>query len=120
MARILIAEDEADIRNLITFTLRFAGYEVVDAPDGAEVTRVAKEMAEKGELPEGDSPIFVASCHKNRDSPREWSSTMRHNLFLHNGLRLPIWTPSVLEGPMPRDEPMDTGWGYLQIHEICA
>jgi DNA-binding response OmpR family regulator len=52
MARILIAEDEADIRNLITFTLRFAGYEVVDTPDGAEVTRVAKEMAEKGELPD--------------------------------------------------------------------
>ena len=28
MAKILIAEDEPDIRNLITFTLRFAGHEV--------------------------------------------------------------------------------------------
>ena len=29
MAKILIAEDERDIRDLITFTLRFAGHEVV-------------------------------------------------------------------------------------------
>jgi CheY-like chemotaxis protein len=52
MARILIAEDEADIRNLITFTLRFAGYEVIDTSDGVEVTSVAKELAENGELPD--------------------------------------------------------------------
>ncbi len=52
MPRILIAEDEPDIRNLITFTLRFAGYEVVDTSDGVEVTQVAKELAEKGELPD--------------------------------------------------------------------
>ena len=29
MARILIAEDEPDIRDLITFTLRYAGHEVI-------------------------------------------------------------------------------------------
>ena len=29
MAKILIAEDERDIRDLIAFTLRFAGFEVV-------------------------------------------------------------------------------------------
>ena len=29
MAKILVAEDERDIRDLIGFTLRFAGYEVV-------------------------------------------------------------------------------------------
>jgi len=52
MAKILIAEDEADIRTLITFTLRFAGYEVIDTPNGAEATRVALEMADKNELPD--------------------------------------------------------------------
>ena len=52
MARILIAEDEADIRNLITFTLRFAGYEVIDTPNGFEATQAAEAMAEKGELPD--------------------------------------------------------------------
>lgn len=52
MAKILIAEDEPDIRNLITFTLRFAGHEVIDTPNGAEAFERAKEMAEKDELPD--------------------------------------------------------------------
>lgn len=36
MAKILIAEDERDIRDLITFTLRFAGYDVVATTNGEE------------------------------------------------------------------------------------
>ncbi|MBN1666368.1 MAG: response regulator [Anaerolineales bacterium] len=52
MARILIAEDEPDIRNLITFTLRFAGHEVIDTPNGAEALEKAREMAAKDELPD--------------------------------------------------------------------
>jgi DNA-binding response OmpR family regulator len=44
MARILIAEDERDIRDLITFTLRFAGHEVVAAPNGEEAVARALEM----------------------------------------------------------------------------
>jgi len=52
MVRILIAEDEPDIRNLIAFTLRFAGYEVVDTSDGAEAYEKAVELAEKDELPD--------------------------------------------------------------------
>ena len=36
MAKILIAEDERDIRDLITFTLRFAGHDVVTAVNGEE------------------------------------------------------------------------------------
>ncbi len=36
MTKILIAEDERDIRDLITFTLRFAGYDVVTAANGEE------------------------------------------------------------------------------------
>jgi DNA-binding response OmpR family regulator len=52
MAKILIAEDEPDIRNLITFTLRFAGHEVIDTPNGAEAFEKAKEMADNDELPD--------------------------------------------------------------------
>ncbi|MBU0510810.1 MAG: response regulator [Chloroflexi bacterium] len=52
MARILIAEDEPDIRNLITFTLRYAGHEVVAASDGVDAYEKAVELAEKGELPD--------------------------------------------------------------------
>ena len=36
MSKILIAEDERDIRDLITFTLGFAGFEVVAAANGEE------------------------------------------------------------------------------------
>jgi CheY-like chemotaxis protein len=43
MAKILIAEDEQDIRDLITFTLRFAGHDVTAASNGAE----AIELVEK-------------------------------------------------------------------------
>lgn len=52
MARILIAEDEPDIRNLITFTLRFAGHEVIDTPNGAVALEKALELAAKDELPD--------------------------------------------------------------------
>ena len=43
MAKILIAEDEPDIRDLITFTLRFAGYEVVAASNGEEAVEMARQ-----------------------------------------------------------------------------
>lgn len=36
MAKIVIAEDEPDIRELIAFTLRFAGHEVVTGANGEE------------------------------------------------------------------------------------
>lgn len=41
MAKILIAEDEPDIRDLVTFTLRFAGHEVVAVTNGAEAVEAA-------------------------------------------------------------------------------
>jgi DNA-binding response OmpR family regulator len=45
MAKILIAEDERDIRDLITFTLRFAGYDVVAVSNGEEaVTATHNEL----------------------------------------------------------------------------
>jgi DNA-binding response OmpR family regulator len=45
MAKIVIAEDEPDIRDLITFTLRFAGHEVIagaNGEEGFELTRREK------------------------------------------------------------------------------
>ena len=45
MTKILIAEDEPDIRELVAFTLRFAGYEVVTAANGEEaVQQAVKEL----------------------------------------------------------------------------
>ena len=43
MARILIAEDEPDIRELVAFTLRFAGHEVVATSNGEEALHKAYE-----------------------------------------------------------------------------
>jgi two-component system alkaline phosphatase synthesis response regulator PhoP len=42
MAKILIVEDERDIRDLITFTLQYAGYEVVAATNGEEAIEMAR------------------------------------------------------------------------------
>ncbi|RPI99136.1 MAG: response regulator [Chloroflexi bacterium] len=44
MAKILIAEDERDIRDLIEFTLRYAGHEVVKAANGAEAVDLAPQV----------------------------------------------------------------------------
>lgn len=44
MTKILIAEDERDIRDLITFTLGFAGYDVITATNGEEAFQKALEV----------------------------------------------------------------------------
>src|SRR6476646_7351883 len=43
MKRILIAEDERDIRDLIAFTLRFAGYEVLTVNSGEEALQMTRQ-----------------------------------------------------------------------------
>jgi CheY-like chemotaxis protein len=44
MAKILIAEDERDIRELIKFTLMFAGHEITAASNGAEAVELAPQV----------------------------------------------------------------------------
>ena len=44
MAKILIAEDERDIRDLVAFTLRFAGHEVFTATNGEEAVEMAPKV----------------------------------------------------------------------------
>jgi CheY-like chemotaxis protein len=44
MARLLIAEDEPDIRELVAFTLRFAGHEVTTTTNGEEALHKAGEI----------------------------------------------------------------------------
>jgi two-component system phosphate regulon response regulator PhoB len=44
MSRILFAEDDPDIRHLVTFKLQRAGFEVVEAADGFAALRAAHEQ----------------------------------------------------------------------------
>jgi DNA-binding response OmpR family regulator len=41
--KVLVAEDEKDIRRLVVFTLQRAGYEIVEASDGREALQLAIE-----------------------------------------------------------------------------
>jgi len=43
-ATILIAEDERDIRDLVVFSLRFGGFEVVEAANGQEAVEQAQKL----------------------------------------------------------------------------
>lgn len=43
MAKILIAEDDQDIRELVIITLQFSGFEVTSAVDGAQAVEKAQE-----------------------------------------------------------------------------
>ncbi|MFT5161970.1 MAG: two-component system chemotaxis response regulator CheY [Alteromonadaceae bacterium] len=42
MKRILAVDDSASMRQMVVFTLKKAGYEVVDAKDGVEALEIAK------------------------------------------------------------------------------
>ena len=44
MAHILIAEDERDIRELIQFTLMFAGHQITQAANGAQALELAQKV----------------------------------------------------------------------------
>jgi len=44
MANILVAEDERDIRELIAFTLQFAGHQITQAANGAEAVELAPKV----------------------------------------------------------------------------
>lgn len=42
--KILVAEDERDIRELITFSLELKGYDIVQAPNGEIAVQLAREV----------------------------------------------------------------------------
>lgn len=71
MAKILIAEDERDIRDLITFTLKFAGHEVVAFPNGAEAAENAAKEQPDLILMDVRMPIMTGyeACEKIKADP---------------------------------------------------
>jgi DNA-binding response OmpR family regulator len=56
--KILLAEDDAEMRSMLAAVLRSSGFEVLEAGDGAELTKaldtIALRMLERNELPDID------------------------------------------------------------------
>ena len=48
--RVLVVDDEADVRKVVRLTLNRAGYEVVEAEDGARAIETIKA---------GDNPLMI-------------------------------------------------------------
>ena len=71
MAKILIAEDEPDIRDLIMFTLQFAGHEVVTANDGLEAVQMAESTQPDLVLLDVRMPRMTGyeACRRLRSAP---------------------------------------------------
>lgn len=72
MAKILIAEDERDIRDLVAFTLRFAGHEVVAVGNGEEAVTAAREEKPNLILMDVRMPRMTGyeACEKMKADPQ--------------------------------------------------
>jgi len=72
MARILVAEDERDIRELIAFTLRFAGFDVVLATNGAEAVELAEAQPPDLVILDVRMPKMSGyeACRRLKENPR--------------------------------------------------
>ena len=72
MAKILIAEDEPDIRDLITFTLQFAGHQVTATANGEEACRKAVELLPDLILLDVRMPRMTGyeACHAIKTNPQ--------------------------------------------------
>lgn len=71
MAKILVAEDERDIRDLIGFTLRFAGHEVTAVANGAEAVEAALQSPPDLILMDVRMPRMTGyeACEKIKSEP---------------------------------------------------
>ena len=74
MARILVVDDEADIRTLIKRYAERDGYEVMDAPDGLQAVRLCKDadfdiVIMDIMMPEMDGFTACKEIKKNKDIP---------------------------------------------------
>lgn len=71
MAKVLIAEDEPDIRMLTSFSLRYGGFEVVEAADGAEAVKLAEQERPDAILLDVRMPRMdgLTACRKIKAMP---------------------------------------------------
>jgi len=71
MPKILVAEDERDIRELIGFTLRFAGFDVVLAMNGLEAVEKAPDVQPDLIMLDVRMPKMTGyeACRKLKENP---------------------------------------------------
>ena len=71
MARILVAEDEEDIRDLIEFTLSYVGHEVISVSNGEEAYQSARKVLPDLILLDVRMPIMsgIEACKKIKSDP---------------------------------------------------
>ncbi len=69
--KILVAEDERDIRELIAFSLRYGGYEVLEATNGIEAVEAARNEVPDLILMDVRMPKMTGyeACQQLRDFP---------------------------------------------------
>ena len=72
MTKILVAEDERDIRELIAFTLRFAGFDVALAKNGAEAVDMVEVQDPDLIILDVRMPKMTGyeACRKIKENPR--------------------------------------------------
>ena len=72
MSKILVAEDEQDIRDLIEFTLKYVGHEVFSVANGEEACQVTKEIMPDLILLDVRMPVMSGyeACEKIKNDPK--------------------------------------------------
>ncbi len=72
MAKILIAEDEPDIRDLIEFTLKYVGHEVVSVANGEEAYKLTRKNNPDLILLDVRMPVMSGyeACEKIKADPQ--------------------------------------------------
>ena len=95
MAKILIAEDERDIRDLVTFTLKYAGFEVIAVSNGEEAVTAARSELPDLILMDGRMPLLsgyeacqqIKADDNTRDIPVVFLSAKGQEAEIQAGLK---------------------------------
>ncbi len=71
MTTVLVVDDSASLRNMVVFTLKQQGYDVVEAADGQEALNKAKEIVCDLVLTDVNMPIMdgIVLCAELRKLP---------------------------------------------------
>jgi CheY-like chemotaxis protein len=126
-ARLLLAEDDFELRDLLAYVLRADGHEVIEAKDGSELWRLLDSQADQGfalvvsdvRMPGLTALEVLARLqHASRDTPiiliTAFGDQTTHQRAIRLGAR------RVLDKPFDCDELREAVQETLQEHARCA